>query len=50
MMKLSQAEFESINWNEFSVEEIECLIDMGYFTEKDIVWYYNNPQWRDDSL
>ena len=46
-MKLSQEQFENVDWDDFSVDEIECLIDMGCFTEADIVWYYNNTQWRD---
>lgn len=48
-MRLSQEEFESVNWDDFSISDIECLIDLGCITELDIQWYYRNTQWRDQS-
>lgn len=46
-MRLTIEEFDSVDWDEFSIEEINCLIDMGCFTEDDMVQYYCNTQWRD---
>ncbi len=30
-----------------SIEEIDALIGVGEMTEEEIVWFYNNSQWRD---
>jgi hypothetical protein len=29
-----------------SIEEIDQLIGMGELSNEDIVWFYNNSQWR----
>jgi len=47
-MRLTQEQIESVNWNDFSNEEIECLIDLGCITQDDMNWYYNNNQWKDN--
>ena len=44
---LDQEEIESTDWNEYTVEEIDYLIDCQCIKDSDIVWYYNNLQWRD---
>jgi len=35
------------DWNEYTVNEIDFLIKRGCISEKDIIHYYNNIQWRD---
>ena len=47
---LTQDEIESIDWNDYTPEEIDQMIADGMITEQDIEWYYNNNQWRDDSV
>ena len=44
---LTQDEIESIDWNDYTPEEIDQMIADGMITEQDIEWYYNNNQWRD---
>jgi len=46
-MRLTIEEFNSINWNDFSTEEIYCLIDLGIVNYYDIAHYYGNSQWDD---
>ena len=47
MDRLTYEEVQATDWNEFSTEDIYCLIDMGFITRQDIDHYYNNPQWDD---
>ena len=37
----------SINFNVYSIQEIDKLIAGGICTETDVIWFYNNLQWRD---
>lgn len=46
-MRLTQEEIENVNWNDFSLDDIDTLIDLGCIEDGDLVWYYNNTQWRD---
>lgn len=37
----------SYDMDNLSVDEINILIANGELTEEDVVWFYNNSQWRD---
>ena len=46
-MRLTPEQVNNVSWNDFSVEDIDALIDLNIITEADISWYYNNTNWRD---
>ena len=46
-MRLTEEEIDSVNWNDFSRDDIEALIDLNVITNDDMVWYYGNLQWND---
>ena len=43
---LTSDEISEIDWNDYSIEEIDHLIACGSITEEDMVQYYNNEWWR----
>lgn len=44
---LMQDEIESIDWDEYTTDEIDFLIDCKSIEDTDIIRYYNNIHWRD---
>jgi hypothetical protein len=38
----------SIDFDAYNVGEIDRMIASGICTEPQVVWYYNNTQWRDE--
>lgn len=45
---LSQEEIAEIDWNDYSIKEIDSLISCNCITEQDMVDYFNNEWWRDE--
>ena len=46
-MTPTKEELESVNFDEFSVDDIYCLIDLGLVKNSDVIHFYNNSQWDD---
>jgi hypothetical protein len=42
---LTVEEREAIDFNDFSIEDIHCLIDMNYCTSDDVAWFYGDLSW-----
>lgn len=45
--QLTLEEVLEVNWNEYSLEEIDQLISAGSITETQMIYYYNNIYWRE---
>jgi hypothetical protein len=45
-MYLTYEEKMTIDWNEFSIEDIYVLIDLGYITKDDIHYWYGDETWE----
>ena len=43
---LSQEEVNAINFNEFTVEDIYCMIDMHMVFEQDVAEFFGTTQWE----
>lgn len=47
---LTREEIEAINFNDFTTEDIYCLIDMGFITNGDVARFYKNQWWDQFSI
>ena len=40
-------ELDDVEFDDFTIAEIEQFIKDEFYTEQDVIDYYNNDQWRD---